>query len=96
MPHGRAPCPHALAFGSAAQTDTGAAAAAPRRHRCRVIGQAGGRGGAVQKCSLSDAVLGARPRSARAVEVAVGYDDVVASHVSEVRLELLHLHRAVV
>lgn len=36
------------------------------------------------------------PRSAHTVEVTVGDDDVVASHASQVRFELLHLHRAVV
>lgn len=97
---GRVPSPRASGFGlvshvhivAASRTDT-TTATAPMRDGSRGFREWGGRGRAVQQRSLSAAVLGSRPRSAYTLEVG-GYD-VIASQVSQMRLELLHLCVAV-
>lgn len=94
---GRVPAPRSRGFdlashahiAAAATTDTSAATAPLPRDGSRGFCERRGRGRAVQQRSLSDAVVGPRPRSADPVEVGDG--DVVASQASQVRLELLHL-----
>lgn len=65
------------------------ATTAPVRDGSRGFREGGGRGRAMQQRSLSNAVLGSRPRSAYTAEV--GHGDVVTPQVSQMRLELLHL-----
>lgn len=51
----------------------------------------------VQQHLLADALLLVWPRpGAQAVEMAVGVDDVIASHASKVGLELLYLPESIV